>query len=407
MTRSGGFAAVALFLLPRLALAQPEEDPRKTAKVHFGPVYLTPTLTLANLGWDSNVFNQQGEAKQGDFSFTLRPAADVWVPIARRAMIITNAAVDLVYFQAFSSERSVDPSVRVRPEFYLRRVTLFAEWSYLDTRQRPSFEIDVRARRNEREGKAGFDVRVAQKLSVEVAARERRIRFDGDQYYEGTSLEQTLNRDERAASATLRYRWTPLTTVTLLGEAQSDRFIYSPVRDADSWRVMPGVELRPRALVSGSGYVGYRRFLGLSAEMPDYSGVVATGTLSYTLQGATKFTFTAERDVEYSFEPAQPYYVQTGFGLDVQRALGARFDVTVGYQHYDDAYREFADGTVTPTVERVDITQNVSCSFGYRAARDARIGFGASYWERASNTASYRDYNGLRIGVMVDYGLSR
>jgi hypothetical protein len=407
MNRLKGLVTVGLVLLPHLALAQPEEDPRKTARMHFGPLYLTPIVTLTNLGWDSNVFNGQGEAKEGDFTFTLTPAADVWLPFARRAMIITNAAADLVYFQTLSSERSVDPFVLVRPEIYFNRLTLFAEGSYLDTRQRPNFEIDVRARRNEREGKAGFDLRIAKKLSIEMAGRERRIRFDADQYYQGTELQETLNRDERAASATLRYRWTPLTTVVVLSEAQSDRFVYSPERDTDSVRIMPGVELKPRAIVSGSGYIGYRRFVVLSDEMPDFSGLVASGALSYTLQGATKFTFTANRDVDYSFEQDQPYYVKSGFGLDVRRALGARFDVTAGYERYDYAYREFTTGTATPTVHRVDLTQDVSCSFGYRAARDARIGFGASYRERTSNTEPFRDYNGVRIGVMIDYGLSR
>jgi hypothetical protein len=51
--------------------AQTLRDPRSEAKVHVGPLYLTPRLAVEEFGIDTNVFNNT-EEKQ-DFTFTLAP----------------------------------------------------------------------------------------------------------------------------------------------------------------------------------------------------------------------------------------------------------------------------------------------------------------------------------------------
>jgi len=79
--------ALALGLgLTRGAAAQSQrnEDPRTEAKIHFGPVYVTPEVQLRQIGVDTNVFNS-GINPKSDFTFTVGPEAHVWVPIGRRA----------------------------------------------------------------------------------------------------------------------------------------------------------------------------------------------------------------------------------------------------------------------------------------------------------------------------------
>src|SRR6185503_18603711 len=94
----------------------------------------------------------------------------------------------------------------------------------------------------------------------EVAARRGRTRFNGDAEFLGASLAETLDRDSSGYTATGRHRLTPLTSIAVKYDRIEDRFPLAPVRDTDSYRVMPGVEFKPRALISGFAYVGYRRF---------------------------------------------------------------------------------------------------------------------------------------------------
>ena len=239
------FPVLLIFTLicaPRLVFAQAppgppgaSDDPRSTASMHAGPVYLTPTIALTNLGVDTNVFNQVDNPKS-DFTLTIEPHVDVWLPFVRRAMLSAYATPGVTWYQTFSSERSFDPEVGGRFEVYFNRLTLFADASYLNTRQRPNFEIDVRARRREDTAEAGAEIRVFRKLYFEVAGHQLRRRFDAAAFFDGTNLRDVLNRDERSASGAVRWRYSALTTFVVKGEAIRDRFELSPERDSNSTR---------------------------------------------------------------------------------------------------------------------------------------------------------------------------
>ncbi len=388
---------------PLAADAQQTVDPREDAKVHVGPFYLTPKFAVEEFGIDTNVFNNNQE--QRDFTFTLAPHVDLWVPFARRALITTSVTTDLVYYQTYTSERSFNPDVRVRGDLFLNRITLFAEPRYLRSRQRMNYEIDARAQREERSVRGGTIVKVFPKLSIELAASRAELAFDADETFNGTSLQETLNRETRILSATVRHQTTAYTTVAVRGDRATDRFAFSPDRDSDSNRIMGGVEFNPRALISGSGYVGMRRFTPTSDALESFSGLSANATLGYTLLGSTRFLFTADRDVAYSYERSQPYYVVDGYGIAIRRQLIGRTDITGGVQRHKYSYRDLViDGVPGADLDRVDITRTWLATFGYRFGDSTRIGFGAFYRERHSNSSRFLDYEGFRFASTVDYG---
>src|SRR4051812_47288702 len=169
------------------------DEVRKNYRMHGGPFYINPALMLKELGVDTNVFNAAGDPTQ-DFTFTVTPQADIAVPMARRALITTTVGTDLVYYQKSDSERSVDPQVTARAEIYAHRLTLFGEDAYLNTRQRPNYEIDLRSRHEEHDINAGFALQFSSRTSMELAAHRGRVRFDGDAFFQDTSLATTLNR---------------------------------------------------------------------------------------------------------------------------------------------------------------------------------------------------------------------
>ena len=80
----------------------------------------------------------------------------------------------------------------------------------------------------------------------------RRLRYDADETYQGSSLQQNLNRN----ITLLRRRrpvgahpavigWPPV------GHLYTDRFLYAPVRDGNGLRPLVGVQFSPQALISG------------------------------------------------------------------------------------------------------------------------------------------------------------
>jgi hypothetical protein len=402
-------AVIGLILLsPAAAFAQgqPIEDVRKNAKVHAGPFYVTPILQLKEVGVDSNVFNAAGEQKS-DFLVNVSPTVNLWVPAARRALLSVTAATDLVWYATYDSERSIDPQLTVRGETYLHRLTLFAQDAYLNTRQRPNYEIDLRSRHVENDALGGIDLRLTDRLSIEAGVRQFETRYDADARFDDTYLQRTLNRKTTGGELTLHHRVTALTMIAVRYDNLRDRFTFSPLRNSNSYRVMPGVEFKPRALVKGRAYVGYRRFSPVFATaLPPFSGVVADLGLSYTLLGATSVGVSFRRDLTYSYEELQPFFIDNSPGVSIRRALGGRFDVIVSADRHRYEYRDLLDAAVpaTPRNARVDTTWTYAASFGYRLGETGRVGFGASYWQRESTTAQFRNYDNLRIGATVNYG---
>ena len=76
------------------AAQDPVEDPVATARVHLGPLALTPHMALMNVGVDNNVFNETVAPKR-DFTFTAADRANgrrVEADMAKRKLIDRRAA---------------------------------------------------------------------------------------------------------------------------------------------------------------------------------------------------------------------------------------------------------------------------------------------------------------------------
>lgn len=393
------------------------DNPREDARLKLGPFYVSPRIQITEFGVDTNVFNTP-IVQLRDFTVTARPSADVWLPIARRGLIKSNVGVDLVWYQQFASERSIDPLVDVRGEAYLRRFTVYVQDAFANTRQRTdNFEIDARSRRLSNTLTAGVDMRLTSKTSLDVYGRWATLEYDADDSFLGGTLAETLNRTTRGVGVVARYRPTVLTTFELLAERFEERFKLSPQRDGDNIRIMPGVVLAPRALVNGHARVGVRHLNPVDETvLPEFRGLVTDFGLAYTLFGSTTIGVSHTRDIRYSFELTQPYYVDTGVGVRLRRAIGRSFDVVVSADRHALAYeRLIAQAQPDPepdplsppqpfAPERVDTVWNYGGSVGYRLGRDGRIGFGVTYWTRESTTNAAREYDGLRFGTTASYG---
>jgi hypothetical protein len=404
--------AMAAGLAPILAGAQTTtptndasnvDDIRKNARMHAGPFYITPALLLKEAGVDNNVFNQALDAKS-DFTATVTPQADIAVTFARRGLLKATVGSDLVYYQKYASERSVDPAVRVRGEAYAHRLTLFADDSYLNTRERPNYEVDLRTRHLENDAQAGAEVRLTPKFSVELAGRRAITKYDADAFFAGSSLQQTLNRETSGLVGTIRHKVTPLTTIALRFDRLEDVFTYSPERNSRSYRITPGLVFKPRALINGSAWVGYRKFTADHPDtLPQFSGLVADLGLSYTLLGATTFAVSYHRDLTYSSEVNSPFFVDNSVGASIRRALGGRLDTIVSIDRHTYNYEQLLTLPPNP-LERADTTWVYGANIGYRVRRDTRIGFGGRYYQRDSTAVRFVEYDGLRFGVTVNYG---
>ena len=394
--------------------AQETRSPGDEARLHLGPLALTPSITVTSVGIDDNVFNDFENPKR-DTTAAVGPAMNFWLR-AGRSRLSGKASSQYLYFKDFENQRGWNSSNEGKWEVPFARITPFATGSYTNTRERPGFEIDARVRQLARSAGIGIGLRLSGKTEVVVDAKRTQLKFDERATFLGESLAHALNRKSDSAGVEWRYALTPLTTFVLRTEGRKDRFTFDPLRNADSVSVMPGFELKPVALISGTVAVGYKRFTTLDASVPDYQGLVASVAAKYVLS-ATKFELRVARDLAYSFEPSEPYYALTDTGLTVTQRVTRRWDGVgrIGWQLL--GYRAVApgsqgstgstgsNGSTTLLSERADHGRLYGAGIGYRIAPLLRVGFDANYTRRESGALIFRDYSGLRLGASMSYGL--
>lgn len=367
----------------------------ETARLRLGPVRLTPTFEISNFGVDTNVFNTVENPKR-DFVIGLAPQTNYWIG-QNRVRISGDSRLEYLYFKSFANQRSLNTDNSARIEVQLARVTPFVSGRFLNTRVRPGFEIDARARRRETTTTAGVDVALFGKTTLTLSGSRRDMDFKIGETFLDVDLGRALDRRTESVSLAIRYRLTPLTTVVLLGDSQRDRFD-ELWRDADGFRIISGFEFSPFALISGTAHLGFRRFRTLDEAVPDFTGVVADLDVGYALR-ATRVALRLQRDVTYSFEISEPYYLLTNWNVSLTQEVSSTWDVVgrVGRQHLD--YR-----VALVTGERRDIVSSFGGGVGYRLGRTARFGVNVDHVARRSEAVRQRSYEGLRAGASISIG---
>jgi hypothetical protein len=383
------------------AQAPPAEEGASEARVHLGPLALDPRIALRNVGVDTNALNTAEPTR--DLTATFGPELDSWLRIGRLYMA-GESKLDWSYYRTLSGQRSFDAAQAGRADLALGYIIPHVFGGYERTRQRANLEVDARIPRTNLSFGGGLRVNLGPKLSVVASQEQRTIDF-GDSQFGGVSLADTLNRTERETTVSARYALTPLTTLVFGAAQQRDRFEFSPIRDTDSLEVAPGVEFKPLALIAGSASVGFRQFEPTHDALPAFRGVVADVNLRYQAGELMRIEVGVDRNLEYSFEPLEPYYLSTGTSLTITQALGGAWDAVGRVMRTSLAYRALSGSAdlVGLTGSRVDRVVVFGGGIGRRLASDVRVGLDIDRAERES-TLSHRNYEGLRVGGSVTYG---
>jgi hypothetical protein len=379
-----------------------EPDASK-ARVRVGRLMLNPTIGLTNLGVDTNVFNEPDQnLPKSDFTMTVTPQTDLWLRMGR-SWLSGKVKEDLVWYKTFASERSTNHTVGLGWMLPLNRLTFNADTTYLRTRERPGFEIDARSKRSELTSHGSLEIRARPKIFVGIRGERTITLFDSVAMFGGVNLRDELNRTMTNEALTVRHQITPLTALTLDVGREQQRFQFSPLRDSDSTTAAVGVRLDRFALIKGSASVGYQDFQPISAGLPAYQGPIASADLSYVAFGTTRLGVAATREVQYSFDINEPYYLLTGVSMSLARRVVRQVDIVgrLGIQKL--AYRDRVD-VIAATRNRFDNVHLFGGGIGYHMANGMRIGFNVDRQHRASPVAS-REYHGLTFGTSVTYGL--
>jgi hypothetical protein len=387
------------------AFAQGAPSPPENVRMRLGPVFLDPTLSLTNAGVDDNVFNDPKSASpKSDATMTVTPRTDFWVRLGP-SWLSGSVREDLVYFKENVSERSANNTYELAWWIPLNRITFRPSIVYLDTHDRPGYEIDTRAPRTDLTYAGEVDVKWLSKSAVVLKASRFQEQFEQGTKFDSINLHDALNRVSNVETVSLEYHVTPLTTMSADYSIGQDRFTYDTARNSDSTTVGGSIKFDPAALIKGSASMGYQDYRPRDPGTPGYKGVTALAALSYVLLGSTKVDGSLARGVHYSYDMNQPYYIQTGGSFTLTQQIFGPLDLQAlgGWNELEYQNRV---GAVVDEPDRTDHMKTIGGGIGYHLGRDTRVGFTLEQ-DRRESVLALHQYTGLRYGFSVTYGGGR
>jgi hypothetical protein len=393
--RAAGIAAA--LTLARAGVAFAGQDPTPPGTVVLGPVQIRPSLILKDMGYDENVFNDPVDPKH-DFTFTLSPTANVSFRM-RRLRLRYITATDYVYYQTYKEERGTNTSSAAFMEFDLGLLKPYGSISGLNTKTRLDSEVDKRARHRDLAYSAGVSFKVASRTNLIFNGTQTTVAFDPGVEFRGVDLHRSFDGRRRGVDAGISVVLTPFTTLTVSLAREQQRFQLSPDRNSNSWRVTPSFTFSPTGVITGAASVGYRRFKPVSHTLPGYSGLVSNVAVGMTLYGRHQVSTLFSRDVQYSYETANAYYVGTGGTTTWTLSVVGPIDVRATGGHFLMDYgRTTAGGH--------DSTTTYGGGVGYNFSNRARLGLNTDWSRRDSNRSAQRGYRNHRIFAGLTWGTS-
>jgi hypothetical protein len=394
-SRRAALLAMTLACAAGRAAAQVPSSETDRPHVKLGAFELWPTLVLRNVGVDENVFNEPENPKR-DFTATFAPTLDVVVRPPRTQLTVTTTG-EFVYFGEYEDERHVNRIFNARGEFDLTWFHPSAAFGANDSEERPTPEIDTRARSTLRTYGAGVRIPIGPIVSANAGARRQTLRYDESESFRGVPLAHELNSELRAFDASVNVAVTPITSVGVTFTREEERFDGSPLRSSDSVRVMPTVTFRPLGLFSGSASVGWRRFDAIDPGLEDYSGLAAAGTIGVVLAERYHVETAFSRDIRYSYDELTPTYLWTAVRGTFRMDLFAGVDLKVTGARDVMGYRALAGGEPAGR----DVVISYGGGVGYTIGEWLRVGVDADFTDRTSGDAG-REYTNNRVfGTLV------
>jgi hypothetical protein len=381
-----------------VATAGQPPDAIPPGTVVLGPLHLTPSLVLKDMGVDDNVFNEADDPKR-DFTFTLTPRADLLLRM-RRMRLTSSTVTDYMYYRTYRDQGGINNSSTGRVDVDLGALKPYATITGVSSKARVNNEVDARARHRDLLYGAGVSLKIASRTSLLLNGSRGKVAYEPDAAFRGVNLQQSFDGRRQSIDGGIGIALTPLTTFTMTVAREQQRFDLSPDRDSNSWRISPTFSFSPTGVLTGSASVGYRRFHTLSPALPDYSGLVSSVVVGATIYARNQLQGVFSRDAQYSYDRTTAYYLGTGGTVTWTLLVAGPIDMRLVGGRYLMDYRGGGD---TPGSDR---RTSYGGGVGYRFSNHARLGGNVEWSRRDSDRAADRSYRNRRIFAGLTWGIT-
>jgi hypothetical protein len=361
----------------------------------LGRVKLAPGMTIDELGWDSNVFQEATDPKD-DWVFRGKPDIAAF-SLLRWFKVSAYAGANLGYYKTYDSENSTGYEYRARLDLTVARLYPFVGVGHTKHRTRPNGEIDTRADEELDELSGGVAFELGGTSVLYGAASRFRTDYQ-DAFEDGVSLDAALNRETRSYSAGVRSDVTPITSLTIDVGRDEDDFDESPLRNATTQFVSASLNIGPEAALAGAAEIAFRDMKPVDPTVEPFRGLTGSATLGYSFLEFGRIVGSFLRAQQYSFDAADAYYIETTVSLSYTHRLAGEIDAQIlGNKSWFDY------GFTAAEPAHTDKLASWNVSMGYNLRNRTRISINYEQGERRSPVQPDRNYDRTRAYMAWQY----
>lgn len=361
-------------------------------------LYISPTLSITDLGYTSNIYSYQ-DIEEPDWT------ADVGINL-RAAAILKDRFIFMIdefpYYSFYAknkNEEAFNNKFQFTVYTHVGRFNLDYRFNLNYIRGRPNSEFGVKTRIKERNHRVSLDWGRHDRFYINLYAAQDQSQYTDERYLEDYDLSQ-LDREDLLLGIGLNKRIFARTRLSLNYEYYEYRFLYAPGKDGIGGKLSVAVDFPEISRVQGSLRYGWKSFFPKNPVYTDFSKPFGAGRLSIRVFRRFKFHFNYLVDNFFSFWNPDQYFDERSFEAGVEYYLSSRIKVGYWYQAGDLSYKNLVDGTET----RKDNIYSARFSIGIRIFRTMGIALVYTTYRADSNRLDFtRRYNFIGGSIIHEF----
>lgn len=361
-------------------------------------LYISPTLSITNLGYTSNIYSYQDIEKPdwtADVGINLRAAAI----LKDRFILMIDEFPYYSFYAKNKNEEAFNNKFQFTVYTYLGQFNLNYRLNLNFIRGRPNSEFGIKTRIKERNHRVSLDLGRHDRFYINLYAAQNQREYRDERYLEDYDLSQ-LDQEDLLLGIALNKRIFSRTRLSLNYEYYDSHFFHTPGKDGIGGKLSVGVDFPEISRVQGSLCYGWKSFFPKNPDYIDFSKPFGAGRFSIRVFRRFKFHFNYLADNFFSFWNPDQYFDERSFEAGVEYYFSTRIKVGYWYQTGNLSYKNLGDGIET----RKDDIYSARFSIGIRIFRKMGIALTYTTYRADSNQLDFtRRYNFIGGSIIHEF----
>ncbi len=373
-----------------------------------GIFYVQPGLNIFGQ-YDSNAFSVENNV-QPDYNVQALPSALIYLPFKSRALLEVNEAVQFIYYRELEDLRGVFNATNAKFTIGGPRLLFTIRDDFHVERVRPTQEFDFPVNQRRNNFYSSFTLGLGERSALEAGFQSSKDRIIEDIVDPtGIPLSDFFDRTENRAFVELRRNVSERTA--FVGNVYYENIDFAEESlqpDATTWALQGGFSFQARGNITGQALLGYRHLEPDIEGLPNYNGIVGSGSVRVRVGERTTVGIDYIRDTQPSVTGENWFFIESriipSIEFFITRSLSVYGDVGYGKNSYELPGDIVGDNDESTIGEIKDDSTYADLGFRYKIKNYWNVFVAGSWLSRNSNLpGSEKDRHLISWGISTAF----